>query len=393
MTSISLDSYMSATLGVLVFYTGKAIYRKTPFFQKYSFPPAVIGGLFFAIIFSTLAYSNIFSIKLDTTLQSFFMDFFFTTVGATTSLSILKKTGKPAIVLLLLASVLLICQNFLSIFVGNLFSLSHLQSLCTGSVALVGGHGTSFAFGSEIAKLGFQNASEVALASATFGLVFGSLIGGPIGTSLIKKYNLSASTANNYNNIENDTNTENIPKLLTHSFMLIIFSMGFGSVISIKLKELGIILPRYVGSMLIAASVKHFLEIYRGEHFEIKYINKLSSISLSIFLSMALVSIQLTDLVNLAVPMLSILSFQVIFIALFVYFIAFKVLGKDYDAAIICAGLCGFGLGATPTAMANIGILNDRFGKSQKALLVVPMVGALFIDFINSIVLTMFINI
>ena len=268
--------------------------------------------------------------------------------------------------------------------------------MAAGSIPLTGGHGTSAAFGPELQRYGLDAGLTVSIAAATFGLVAGSIIGGPVGERLIAKYNCrnADQTSSNTDMVEGklspEEKTMNENHLLTGCAYIII-SMVLGSFIITGLKNIGVILPAYIGPMIIASIIRNYFDL-QGKHIPIRTINVIGSLSLQYFLAMALMTMRLWELIDLAIPLFTILIVQTIAMALFAYFVTFRIMGKDYDAAVICVGQCGFGMGATPNAMANMSTFTGGNGPSPKAFFVVPMVGALFIDFVNAFIITMFLQ-
>ncbi|WP_298837501.1 sodium/glutamate symporter [Clostridium sp.] len=400
--ALKLDMVQAASLAVVVLFIGQKIKNKLVFLDKYCIPAPVIGGLIFAIITLILKVSNILIFDMDITLQKLFMTVFFTTIGLTASLKLLKKGGKGVLIFLGISVILCVLQDITGVTLAKIFGLNPLIGLSTASVPMVGGHGTAGAFGPIFEKAGAIGASTVALASATFGLVMGSIIGGPIGKRLIEKNNLSYPMKINNSNTQNEMikteeNSNHNSKLLsTDNFMSaaaeILLAMGIGTIISVILEKTGMTFPSYIGAMFAAAIMRNIADATNAYKVHEEESDIIGEISLSLFLTMALMGLKLWQLSALALPLIVMLLAQTILTGLFCYFITFNVMGRDYDSAVIVSGNCGFGMGATPNAMANMGAMTTKYGISQKAFFIVPLVGSLFIDFCNAGVITTFMN-
>lgn len=323
------------------------------------------------------------------------MVFFFTSVGFQANLKVLKSGGKALAIFLGLVIALIFMQNLLAVGVSHLIGLDSLVGLCTGSIPMVGGHGTAGAFGPVLEDFNVQGATTICTAAATFGLVAGSLIGGPIGKRLIEKKHLldTIVTEDDSLLIEEEKKHERHSNMYAAAVFQLILAVGLGTIISELLTKTGLTFPIYIGAMIVAAIIRNVgeysgkFDIYMGE------INNLGGICLSLFLGIAMITLKLWQLAELALPLMILLGAQLLLIFLYTYFVVFRVMGKDYDAAVLAAGTCGFGMGATPNAMANMQVLCDRYAPSVKAYLLVPLIGSLFADFINSLVITLFINI
>ncbi|MDR2126559.1 MAG: sodium/glutamate symporter [Prevotellaceae bacterium] len=393
---IKINTIEAIALAVAVFYFGVLCKRKFKFLYRFCIPAPVVGGLVFSII-SLIGYcTGAYTFEIDSLLQKIFMLAFFTTVGYCASFKSIKRGSKDLIVLIILVAVLILMQDAVAFSLAPLFDMKPLLALCTGSISMVGGHGTSIAWGPIIEKTGIAGASGIAIASATFGLVAGSLIGGPIGRRLIERNKLMEKQP-----VSDDekmlTEAKTSEKLLSsnviHGIYQIALAMGIGSVLSTFLESMGILFPPYVGALVIAALLRNIAD-FSGK-FKINFveIDVIGQACLSIFLAMALMSLKLWELADLAIPMLIMLFSQTALMILFAYFVVFRFLEKDYDSAVITAGVCGFGMGATPNAMANMEALTQRYRPSHKAFLIVPLVGVMFADIINTIFITVFVNI
>lgn len=395
-----LDMIQAAALAVVVLFVGQQIKNKLTFLDRYCIPAPVIGGLIFALITLTLKVSNVLVFDMDTTLQKLFMTAFFTTIGFTASLKLLKKGGKGVFIFLGVSVVLVILQDITGVTLAKMFGLNPLIGLSTASVPMVGGHGTSGAFGPIFEKAGAVGATTVAMASATFGLIMGSIIGGPLGKRLIDKNNLSypMKTINKDAIKEAAVTKESTGKLLNpDNFMgaasLILLAMGFGTIISLLLEKTGMTFPPYIGAMFAAAIIRNIADSTNSFKVHLDEIDIIGGISLSLFLSMALMGLKLWQLADLAIPLIVMLLAQTLLMGCFAYFVTFNLMGRDYDAAVMAAGNCGFGMGATPNAMANMGAMTAKYGIAPRAFFIVPLVGSLFIDFCNAGIITTFMNV
>ncbi|WP_294394992.1 sodium/glutamate symporter [uncultured Clostridium sp.] len=394
----NFNIYETMALVSIVFYIGKYMRNKSSILSKYCIPPSVVGGFIFALLILILNLTNIATINLDTTLQNIFMTAFFTSIGFTASLKILKQGGIKVFTFLGLAILLVIFQNILGVSLATLFNLTPLLGLCTGSIPMVGGHGTSGSFGPILEELGIHGATTVSVASATFGLIMGSIVGGLVARTLIHNYKLS--TVHDENSQKppaevGDYNEENHNilsfKKLTNGACLLFIAMGIGSVVSDLIQKSGLTFPSYIGAMLVAAVIRNIYD-FRGKQIVEKEIETLGGLCLSFFLTMALMGLKLWQLFDLALPLMMMLLAQVLLVGLFAYFITYRVMGKNYEAAVFASATCGFGMGATPNAIANMDELTNRYGFVHTPYFVVPIVGGLFIDFINSAIITIFIN-
>lgn len=398
--TFELDILQTVTIATLVLFLGAFIKSQFKFFKKFFIPDPVIGGIIVSLI-ALLGYSTgSFFFEFDTTLQSVFMTAFFTAVGFSCDFEAFKRGGKLGVKLAIVIVLLISFQNTLGILLAKLLGINPLIGLSNSSVALTGGHGTSAAFGPVLEGLNASGATTVALSAATFGLVAGGLIGGPISRYLIKKNNINE---NNYGNrtVETETsstkesesdNLLSVNKMFTAAYQIII-AMGIGTIISMFLENIGLIFPGYVGGLLMGVVIRNLGDYSRKFSVPTKEIDTIGQISLSLFIAMALMTLELWELQGLALPMVVILTSQVIFIALFVVFIAFKLLGKDYDSAVMVSGVAGFGLGAMPVAVANMQTFMKEHPASPSVFFVITGIGSLVIDISNSFLITFFINI
>ncbi len=392
---IQIDMYQTLAVSVLVLVLGQFLKKRINFLEKFCIPAPVIGGLLFAVLTCVCYSLGIAEFTFDDTLREVCMVFFFTSVGFQANLKVLKSGGKSLFIFLGLVVVLIVAQNFLALGVSKVLHLDPLVGLCTGSIPMVGGHGTAGAFGPVLEDFDVQGATTICTAAATFGLIAGSLIGGPIGKRLIDRKKLldTAVAEDDSILVEDEKKHERHTNMYAAAVFQLIIAVGIGTIISELLTKTGLTFPIYIGAMIAAAVIRNIgeysgkFDIYMGE------INNLGGICLSLFLGMAMITLKLWQLAELALPLIILLSAQLILMMLFTYFVVFNVMGRDYDAAVLSAGTCGFGMGATPNAMANMQAICDRYVPSVKAYLIIPLIGSLFADFLNSLVITFFINI
>lgn len=392
--SITLDMYQTIAVAVVVLILGAFLKRKISFLEKFCIPAPVIGGLIFAI-FTLICYSTgILEIDFDDTLKEVCMVFFFASVGFQANLKVLKSGGKPLLIFLVLVIVLIITQNFTAIGLANLLGLDSLTGMTTGSIPMVGGHGTAGAFGPVLEDFGISGATTVCTAAATFGLVAGSLMGGPIGNRLIKKHNLLETIKNDDDTllVEEEEKHERHFSMYAPAVFQLIIAVGIGTIFSKLLSLTGMTFPIYIGAMIAAAIMRNIGEYTGKITIHMGEINDLGGICLSLFLGIAMITLKLWQLADLALPLVILLAGQVALMFLFSYIVVFNVMGRNYDAAVLVAGTCGFGMGATPNAMANMQAICEKYGPSVKAYLIIPIVGSLFADFLNSLTITFFIN-
>lgn len=377
---MAFDQITTIFLAVLFLTIGTFIIRKVGIFQRFCIPAPVVGGLLFALIV-TISKSAGFEITLDTSLQSLFMITFFTTVGLGASFKLVKLGGKLLIIYWLACGFLALMQNVIGVGLASLLGIEPLIGMMAGAVSMEGGHGAAAAFGQTLEELGFEGAMTVGAAAATLGLVAGGLVGGPAAKHLISKYGLKPSKEEmEVSSLDTDHEQVTTQTFFTQ-VLIITFCMTVGSYIGKWFSELtDFVLPGYVGAMFVAVIVRNILDKIKPGAINMKTVSIIGDITLGIFLSMALMSIKLWEITDLALPLLIIVLVQVLFIVLLAMFVLFRLLGKNYDAAVMISGFLGHGLGATPNAMANMHAIVGRFGPSQKAFLVVPIVGAFLID-------------
>ena len=400
--TIKLDMIQTLALAAVVLFMGYGVRRRVGVLDRFNIPAPVIGGFLFAAAALGLRQANLVAFEFDTTLQAPFMVAFFTTIGLGASLGLLKIGGPQVIVFWLLATVLAALQNGVGVAIAKALGVNPFLGLISGSITMTGGHGTGAAFGKLLEdQYGMPGAVTLAMAAATFGLVSGGLLGGPVATLLVRRNHLARgggapAPATGANALDEEIDTEPAGEAATAYSLLkvmavILVAMGLGTVLSGHLKQY-LTLPGYIGAMLVAAVFRNALDGTKWVRLEQRVVDDLGTIALSLFLAMALMSLKLWELLDLALPMLVILVVQVTMMGLFAYYVTFRVMGRDYDAAVMAAGHSGFGLGATPNAVANMKSVVERFGAAPRAFLVVPMVGAFFIDFTNALIITGYLN-
>ncbi|MCW2256684.1 ESS family glutamate:Na+ symporter [Providencia alcalifaciens] len=389
-----LDVYGTLVAATLVLLLGRKLVKSVPFLEKYTIPEPVAGGLLVA--FSLLVIKQVFdwSLSFDLSLQEPMMLAFFATIGLNANLASLKAGGKALFIFVFVVVGLLLVQNTVGIALAKLLGLDPLMGLLAGSITLSGGHGTGAAWGKIFTdSYGFQSATEVAMACATFGLVLGGLIGGPVARFLIR--NIPTPNTDDDKDVptafEKPQSGRMISSMvLIETLAMIAICLMAGSYIEELLADTAFALPKFVCVLFIGVILSNSLSLLGFYRVFDRAVSIMGNVSLSLFLAMALMSLKLWELASLAIPMLVILGVQACVMAAYAIFVTFRVMGKNYDAAILAAGHCGFGLGATPTAIANMQAVTNRFGPSHLAFLVVPMVGAFFIDIVNALVIKLY---
>lgn len=392
---IELDAITTLCLACVLYLIGQSIINHVSILRRICIPAPVIGGLLFSILVAILDSLHIVKIKLDASfIQDFFMLAFFTTIGLGASLKLFKIGGKVMLLYFMFCGIMAICQNIIGVSLAKILNIQPLLGLTAGSMSMEGGHGNAAAYGKTIQDMGIDSAVTAALAAATLGLVFGGLIGGPVVKYLIKRYNLTPEhrdeSYKNYGEVEYNQSLHNKFKptqIFFIQFTILVFCMALGTYIGDTFTHMtGVNIPMYVGSMFVAVIIRNVSEFAGLNIVDLKINDQIGDISLGIFLSLALMSIQLTEIYSLAIPLIIIVLIQVVFMVLFSIFVLFRGLGKDYDAAVMVGGFIGHGLGATPNAMANLDVITKKYGNSPKAYLVVPIVGAFLIDLILSLI-------
>lgn len=421
MISIELDMIQTAGIGALALLVGMTLTRKVAFLQKFCVPSPVSGGIIFSLI--TLMLYGCFHVEVsfDGTLKDVFMVAFFTSVGFQSDLKVIKKGGKPLAIMLGLLVVVIALQNLMPMGVTRLMGVDPLVGMAAGSISMTGGHGTAGGFASVLEAMGLHGAGTIGMAAATFGLIAGSMIGGPLAERIIRKKltheqmqpqddeidpamaGIESDEASPTGRTKRVSTNEQEFQQYAKATYCILLVMGAGTLMSWLLSKTGVTFPTYFGALVLAAIARNTLGFisYKEDGkwekaeklLDMERIISVGNISLSMFLGMAMISLRLWELQSLALPLIVILAFQVLMMALFVYWVAFPLLGRNYDAAVLCAGMCGFGLGATPNAMANMSAVCYKYRYTVKPFLIVPIIGAMFADLINTGMITLFLNI
>lgn len=399
--SLVIDLVGTTTLAGLLLLLGYFVQKRVKFLSRFCIPAPVIGGLIFSILAWILWSVFGFSFILDTTLQTPFMIAFFACVGYGGSFLLLKSGGKFLGIFLILCWVLAICQNFIGVFLAKILGINPILGVMAGAVSLVGGHGNAAAFGPVAESLGAIGGTGVAIAAATYGLIAGSLLGGPVGNYLITKFRVPIKTstmgAKDDQNLKINNDLEGVtPKGLIKHIGLIGVFMVIGGLITggvVLMKIPNFALPGYVGAMFIAIIFRNINDKFKITSINSLDIDLIKEISLGFFLTMAIMTLKIWELASLAIPLFVILIVQTIFIILFVFFIAWPALRKDYDAAVMISGLIGGGLGVTATAVANMSAICEKYNEtSLKAFLIVPLCCAVFVDIVAIPIILFFIN-
>lgn len=390
--SLNLDMYMTAGVGVVALLLGMCFNKWIPFLKRFCIPVPVSGGLVISLLFLLLYGVLGLDISFDGTIKDISMTLFFTSVGYQSNMRVLKQGGKPLVVMIILVAVLIISQNLLSLGIAKGMGVSSLVGMATGSIPMCGGHGTAGGFSPLLEKMGLEGADSITMAAATFGLIAGSLIGGPLGEMLIRRHKLAEEIHTNDEIMtleasEGASSLKRYTQALGQLFVAMALGMGLSKLIAMT----GITVPTYFGSLVVAAILRNVFG-HKEDALCLKETIGIGELSLSIFLGIAMSTLKLWELAGLMLPLFVILMSQALFMALYAIFVAFPAFGKNYDAAMLVSGLCGFGLGATPNAMANMSAVSYKYHYSVKPFIIVPVVGAMFVDIINTGVITFFLN-
>jgi ESS family glutamate:Na+ symporter len=403
MTDIKLDLLQTLTLAALVYFGGIQLRRRVRWLDRLNIPAAVVGGLVFTLLVLLLRRWDI-SIQLDTAMQATLSVAFFTSIGMGASLALLQAGGIQVLVFLVLATLFCLVQNFLGIAIALGFEENPLLGVMAGSVTLVGGPATGLAFAPVFEQAGLRGAGPLALTAATAGIVCGGLVGGPVGTRLINRFGLEpANTASLVARREAEAELRDAPQVILveveredsgfiRNLVVLALAMAVGSVVSAQIQSLGVTLPAYIGAMLVASVLRNIDDASGWLRIDQRAMEFAGNLALNIFLVVALMTLKLWELAALALPLLAILTAQVLVVVLFALIVSFRVMGRDYESAVMASGFIGFVLGTTANAVANMRALVARFGPAPRAFLVVPLVGAFFIDFTNAIIITVFVN-
>ena len=408
MASIELDMIQTAGIGALALIVGMVLTRKVAFLQKFCVPSPVSGGIIFSLLTLALYGWCHIEVSFDGTLKDVFMLAFFTSVGFQSDLKVIKQGGKLLVIMLTLLVVIIAMQNLMPMAITRFLGVDPLIGMAAGSISMTGGHGTSGGFESVLEGMGLHGAGTIGMAAATFGLIAGSMLGGPLAERIIRTKltheqvqpqdedidpamaGIESDEASPTGRTKRVSTNEQEFQQYAKAFYSILLVMGAGISMSWLLAKTGVTFPTYFGALILAAIVRNVIP---DKLLDMERIISVGNICLSLFLGMAMISLKLWELQSLALPLIVILVSQVLMIALFVYFVAFPLLGRDYDAAVLCAGICGFGLGATPNAMANMSAVCYKYRYTVKPFLIVPIIGAMFADLINTGMITLFLNI
>ncbi len=400
MPLLHLDLIQTLALAGLVFLLGLVLKQRIRVLERLNIPSAVLGGLLFAVL-NLFLHHYLLRIQFNTALQPLCMVLFFTSIGTNASLPLLKKGGRQVLVFLALSSAFCVLQNLAGIGMARLFGVSPLFGVMAGSVTLVGGPATGLAFSPLFESMGLDGAETIAITSATVGIVLGGLLGGPAGTFLVQKYQLKkevktgaapADEASAEPEEQILIETANEHSAFNLSFISIALIMGLGSVVSLLIAGSGLTLPAYIGAMIVGATFRNLNDRSRWILLDQRAIDFAGGIALNTFLVVALMDLKLWELFHLALPLAGILAGQVVLVLLFAMILTYRVMGRDYHAAVTAGGFIGFMLGTVANAMAVMKTLVARYGPAPRAFLVVPLVGAFFIDYINALVITVFAN-
>ena len=420
MTSIELNMIQTAGIGALALMVGMILTRKISLLQRFCIPSPVSGGIIFSLI--GLALYGWFDVELsfDGTLRDVFMLAFFTSVGFQCDMKVIKQGGKALAIMLVLLVLIIALQNLMPMGITRLLNVDPLIGIAAGSVSMTGGHGTAGGFAGVLEQMGLSGAGTIGMSAATFGLIAGSMVGGPLAELIIRKKlthehmqpqdeaidpamaGIESDEASPEGRAQRMSSKEQEFQQYAKASYWIVLAMGGGTLLSWLLAKTGVTFPAYFGALILAAILRNTIgfvryrengEWVRGDKLlDIERITSVGNICLSMFLGIAMISLRLWELQSLALPLIVILVSQVLMMALFVYFVAFPLLGRNYDAAVLCAGICGFGLGATPNAMANMSAVCYKYHYTVKPFLIVPIIGAMFADLINTAIITLFLN-
>ena len=385
--NINLNSTMTLALAALLLIMGYSINKRLTILNKYCIPAPVVGGFIFMFLTWLGHTSDVFKFNFENIFQSTFMLAFFTTVGLGASFTLLKKGGKLLIIYWLTCGIISILQNVIGITISKTTGLEAPYALLSSAISMIGGHGAALAYGDTFAKMGYESAPLVGAAAATFGLITAVLIGGPLGRRLIEKNNLRPDNSENFDQSVTEINTDKGVKLsdldIIKNVVVILLCMAIGSYISTLIgKLIKMDFPSYVGAMFVAVIVRNLNEKTHMYNFSFSLVDGIGNVMLNLYLSLALMTLKLWELSGLIGGVLLVVACQVIFMIIIAYFVVFRILGSNYDAAVMCSGLCGHGLGATPSAIVNMTAINQKYGMSRKAMMIVPIVGAFLVDII-----------
>ena len=414
------DIIQTAGIGALALIVGMVLTRKVGFLQRFCVPSPVSGGIIFSLLTLALyGWCNV-EVSFDGTLKDVFMLAFFTSVGFQSDLKVIKQGGRLLVIMLALLVSIIALQNLMPMGITKLMGVDPLIGMAAGSISMTGGHGTAGGFASVLESMGLHGAGTIGMAAATFGLIAGSMTGGPLAERIIRKKltheqmqtpdeevdpamaGIESDEASPTGRAKRVSSNEQEFQQYAKATYCIVLVMGAGTIMSWLLAKTGVTFPTYFGALILAAIARNTLEfisfkrngkrVKADKLLDMDRIISVGNICLSLFLGMAMISLKLWELQSLALPLIVILVAQVAMMDFFVYFVAFRLLGRSYDAAVLCAGICGFGLGATPNAMANMSAVCYKYRYTVKPFLIVPIIGAMFADLINTGMITLFLN-
>ena len=420
MTCFELDMIQTAGIGALALMVGMVLTRKVGFLQRFCVPSPVSGGIIFSLLTLALyGWCNV-EVSFDSTLKDIFMLAFFTSVGFQSDLKVIKQGGRMLVIMLALLVVIIALQNLMPMGITKVMGVDPLIGMAAGSISMTGGHGTAGGFASVLEGMGLHGAGTIGMAAATFGLIAGSMIGGPLAERIIRKKltheqmqtpdeeadpamaGIESDEASPTGRAKRVSTNEQEFQQYAKATYCIVLVMGAGTIMSWLLAKTGVTFPTYFGALILAAIARNTLgfvsfkrngkRVKSDKLLDMDRIISVGNICLSMFLGMAMISLKLWELQSLALPLIIILVALVAMMDFFAYFVAFPLLGRNYDAAVLCSGICGFGLGATPNAMANMSAVCYKYRYTVKPFLIVPIIGAMFADLINTGMITLFLN-
>lgn len=389
----TLEGVDVVVVSILVWFMGTWLTQRIKFLKTYSIPAAVTGGLICSILVALLYSLGGIEISFDMRIRDLCLLVFFSTIGLSAKISLLKEGGKALFVLLLAAAGFLVIQDITGVLLVKAMGYHPAYGLFGGSISFAGGHGTAIAWGEVAKDAGLKGAAGIGLACATFGLIAGGLLGGPIGERLIKKHGLTGPSEGAIDDVkQSDTVAQSAPGIpgILSSMLVLAICIGAGDTVNEVLKTHEVMLPGFLTAMMVGIVITNLADL-RNWHLSAPDIDRVGEICLQLFLSMSLMSMQLWTLAQAMGPILLILLAQVTVMTVCAVLVIFKLMGRNYDAAVISSGFVGLGLGATPVGIANMKAVTEKYGVSPKAFLVIPLVGAFFIDLVNAVVIKMFI--
>ena len=395
-----VSMFETLMLAVLAIYFGDLMRKIFPILKKYCLPASVVGGTIFAVVVYALYHFKIVELEFDyKTVNQLFYCIFFAASGAAASMALLKKGGKLVVIFAILAAVLAACQNALALAVGKFMNIDPLISMMTGSIPMTGGHGNAASFAPIAVEAGAPAAMEVAIAAATFGLISGCIIGGPLGNFIVKRHKLEDPLLDGKEEKAEMAGDESTGILMSknqliHAVFLMFIAIGIGQIITTLLKNYGIKFPIHVSCMFGGILVRLFYDRKKGNHDALyEAMDTVGEFSLGLFVSMSIITMKLWQLSGLGMALVVLLLAQVIFIVIFCYLLTFRLLGKNYDAAVMAVGHTGFGLGAVPVSMTTMQTVCKKYRYSKLAFFVVPVIGGFISNISNAIIITKFLDI